>query len=252
LRFAALIVVALALTGCETTAERSAKLERAAKRFAAGRTLAPATSAFTRPSSVVRVLKASLVKSSEGAAAIVTLRNTSSLALRDLPIAIAVKDAAGRTVFQNDSTGVEAALASLPSLAPHATVTWVNDQVDVTGAAGAGAGAGAGGVDTVSARIGEAHARAKSLPALPVTGLHQIEDPTNGIGAAGRVTNASPIPQRSLVVFVLATRRGAAVAAGRALLPEAPAHSTRAFTVFFIGDPRGARLQASAAATPSG
>jgi len=86
--------------------------------------------------------------------------------------------------------------------------------------------------------------------APPVTGLHQIEDPTNGVGAAGTVANASPTAVASVVVFVLATRGRATVAAGRAVLPELPAHSTHAFSVFFIGDPRGARLRASAAAAP--
>jgi hypothetical protein len=176
--------------------------------------------------------------SSEGAAAVVTVRNTSSHALRDMPLAITVKDAAARTVFQNNATGLEAALASVASLAAHATLTWVDDQVPAGGAP-----------SIVSARIGEAKARARSLPALRVTGLHRIEDPTNGVGAAGTVTNDSPAPQRSLVVFVVATRGRATVAAGRAVLPEVAARSSQAFTVFFIGDPQGARLRASAPAT---
>ncbi|HEY4428626.1 MAG TPA: hypothetical protein VGN08_10515 [Solirubrobacteraceae bacterium] len=243
MRLGALVLVALALTGCETTAQKSAKLERAAKRLAAGRQATPAATAVTHPSSIVRVVRASLIRSSEGAAAIVTLRNASSKALTDLPIAITVKDAAGRTLFQNNATGLEAALVSVPSLAPHATVTWVDDQIP--------AGAGGPGAGTVIARVGESRARAKSIPRLPVTGLHLIEDPTNGIGASGVVTNGSATSQRSLVVFVLATRGGVIVAAGRAVVPEAPAHSARPFTVFFIGDPHGTRLQATAAVSPS-
>jgi hypothetical protein len=238
----ALAVVALALTGCETTAERSAKLERAATRQAAGRRAAPATTTFTSASKVVEVQHASLVRSSEGAAAIVTIHNTSSRALADLPIAITVRDASGRAVFENNASGLEAALASVPSLAPHATLTWVDDQVPIAGAP-----------RTISARVGEARTGgAGQPPTLTVTGLHEIEDPANGIGAAGAVTNSSPASSRGIVVFVLAAKGGAAVAAGRAVLPEAPAHSTRPFTAFFIGDPHGARLSAGVAATANG
>lgn len=102
---------------------------------------------------------------------------------------------------------------------------------------------------TVSARVGEARARARRVPALPVSGLHQIEDPANGVGASGTVTNDSAVAQRSLVVFVLASRGGTPVAAGRAVLPELAPRSSRGFTVFFIGDPGGAQLRASAPAT---
>jgi hypothetical protein len=60
------------------------------------------------------------------------------------------------------------------------------------------------------------------------------------------------VNQRNLVVFVIASHAGHAVAAGRAVLPELAAHSTRTFTAFFIGDPRGATLQAGAPATTLG
>jgi hypothetical protein len=235
---AAALLAALALTGCETTAEKSASLEHAAKQLAAHRRSAPSAIAFTRPSAVVKVLSATLVHSSEGTAAVITLRNTSARALRTMPIALTVKDASGRTLFQNNAAGLEAGLVSLSSLAPHTTLTWVDDQVPVNGAPAA-----------VSARVGEAQGRAANLPLITVTGLHQIEDPTNGIGAAGTVSNTSSTTQRNLVVFVLARRGAATAAAGRAVVPEIAAHSTQTFTAFLIGDQRGASLQASAPAT---
>jgi hypothetical protein len=66
------------------------------------------------------------------------------------------------------------------------------------------------------------------------------------------VTNASSTGQLNLVVFVVAVRGGRTVAAGRAVLTELAPHSTRTFTAFFIGDPRGATLRASAPATTLG
>ena len=116
-RAAALAVGALALagslSGCETTAEKSAQLERTAHRARPvehGLTIA-------RQSSDVRVLSATIVHGGEGSAAVVTLRNDSEHTLKDVPIAITVKDAHGSTVFQNNTPGLEAALTSLASLA---------------------------------------------------------------------------------------------------------------------------------------
>jgi hypothetical protein len=91
-----------------------------------------------------------------------------------------------------------------------------------------------------------------SLPRIVVESVHQIEDPSNGLGAAGTIVNRSRISQRSLVVFVIARRAGRIVAGGRAVLPDVAAGSSIPFQVFFIGDPRGAQLQASAPATTLG
>lgn len=236
------IALALALTGCETTAEKSAKLEAKAKREQA---LHPALTqkglSIARASTAVQVVSATVLHSSEGAAAVVTLRNVSSRALREVPIAITVKNAHGATLFQNDAPGLETALVSVPSLPPHGELTWVDDQVPPTGEPA-----------TVSALVGEAQTAPEKVPAINVEGVHQIEDPTNGVGAAGTVHNRSKVVQRSLVVFAVARRAGRIVAAGRAVLPEAPAGAATPFQVFFVGNPSGAHLETSAPPTVLG
>jgi hypothetical protein len=239
-RRAALALAALApvLAGCQTTAEKSAKLERAAR-------LHPVAVAqglsIARTSSRVKVTGTSLLHSSEGAVAIVELRNVSDRPLRSVPLAITVSDAHGATVYQNNAPGLEAALASVPSLAAHATFTWVDDQLP---ASTAGA--------RVTARVGEPPALPGTVPELRVSGVHLVEDPTNGIGAAGTVSNPSRLAQAKLVIFAIARRAGRIVAAGRAVLPELAAGSQLPFQVFFVGDPRGAQLEASAPATTAG
>jgi hypothetical protein len=132
-RRAALALVALALTGCETTAEKSARLERQAK-LAGNGSLAQKGLSITRASSVVSVVSTAVVHSSEGAVAVVTLRNSSAHALRTVPIAIAVTDPGGRTLFQNDAPGLQASLVSVASLPAHGVLTWVDDQVPANGA----------------------------------------------------------------------------------------------------------------------
>jgi hypothetical protein len=110
------LAAAIVLGGCETTAEKSAKLERAARHPK----LRQRGLSISRQSTQVRVLETAVLHSSEGAAATVRLQNRSGHALRAVPLAIAVEDASGRTVFQNDAPGLEAALVSVPSLAPQA------------------------------------------------------------------------------------------------------------------------------------
>jgi hypothetical protein len=227
---AAAVLLALALTGCETTAQKSAQLEKAAKH---GR-IAQAGLSIAKASADVTVRDAVLLHGAEGAAVVVTLRNSSARALQSVPIAITVKNAAGGTLFQNNAPGLEAALTSIASLGAHDEATWVDDQVPATGSPA-----------SVSAVVGEAPAARGSAPRLRVAGVHATEE-AGSAGAAGTVKNESQITQQSLVVYVLARRAGRVVAAGRAVLPEVAAGAAVPFQAFFTGVAKGAQLQASA------
>jgi len=237
---AALALAALALSGCETTAEESAKLERKAEREQAEHP-APAQKGLSiaRASAAVKVVNATLVRDSEGAAAAVTIRNVSPRALRSVPIAITVRDARGRTLFQNNAPGLEAALTSLALLPAHGEATWVDDQIPSSGEPA-----------SVSALVGVAPAASGQAPRIEVEGLRPSEE--SGAGAAGTVRNRSALTQRKLVVYVLASRAGKIVAAGRAVVPEVAPGASVGFQVFFVGSARGATLQASAPATTLG
>jgi hypothetical protein len=234
LRWATVVLAALALPGCETTAETSARLERAAKRA----TVVQNGLLITHPSRDVKVLETTVLRGSEGAAAVVVLQNLSSRAQRHVPIAITVKSTTGQTLFQNNAPGLEPALVSVASLPAHGELAWVDDQLPATGKPTA-----------VSAVLGQAPAATGALPQLEIRGAHPIEDPSRGIGTSAKVSNRSQVAQKSLVVFALARRGGRIVALGRALVPELAAHSSTQFQVFFVGDPRGARVQFSAPAT---
>jgi hypothetical protein len=233
----ALALAAAALTGCETTAEKSARLQRQAKRVV----LSEKGLSIERESREVRVLEASVVRGSEGAAAVVVVRNASAHPLRAVPIAITVKNARGQTLFQNNGPGLEGALVSIPSLAPHQTLAWVDDQIPPNGEP-----------TQVSARVGASPAATGRPPSLRIADARLGEDPSNGPVATGTLSNRSDVTQRNLVVFGLARRGGQIVAAGRGVLPELAAHGSSPLQVFFVGDPSGATLQLSAPATSFG
>jgi hypothetical protein len=230
-------MLAVSLSACETTAEKSAKFEQAAHHTR----LAEKGLTITEPSSDVRVLSATIVRGHEGNAAVITLHNTSSHALRAVPIAITVKDAHGATLFQNNTAGLEPALTSLGSLAAHGQgATWIDDQILTSGTPA-----------SVSATVGESPSVSGTLPRIEARSVHASEEGGTE-GAAGTVHNGSSVTQQNLVVYVLARRAGRVVAAGRAVLPEVGAGASLPFQAFLQGDPSGARLEASAPATTFG
>jgi hypothetical protein len=239
---AALVLAALALTACESNQERSAKLEQAAKRHSheVGRQQAVAQRALDikQLSTKIKVTSAAVVHTTQGAAAVLTLRNSSGVALRDVPIQINVLDAHGTSVFKNDSAGTSATLVSAALVPAHGVIIWIDDQVDASGGVPA----------SVVATVGEGTPTSGAVPQLQVHGAHLAEAGE----AEGSVANHSPVNQQELVVYAVARRGATVVAAGRALLPNAPAASSTPFQVYFVGDPSGAQIEYSAPATSAG
>jgi hypothetical protein len=226
-RLFALALVAVALAGCESTQEKSARLRSQAKHLR----LVSSGLEITRASTQVALLGTLAVTGSEGAAVAVTLRNRTARVLHDVPIEVTVSDAGGRVLYQNNAAGLEAALTSVPSLAPHQTLTWVDDQASATGAARA------------TARAGEAPSSGGALPALSISNVQRTEDPSSGEGASATLANRSTAALRNLVVYAIARRTGRIVAAGRAVVPEVAAGASAPVQVFFIGDAKGARVE---------
>ncbi|HEY7831070.1 MAG TPA: hypothetical protein VIC06_10955 [Solirubrobacteraceae bacterium] len=239
---AAFAVATLALSGCETNAQRSAKLEKAAReQRLAHPEAAQKGVAVTRENPQVKVVATYVVHDENGVAAVVALRNESSKTLHEAPIAITVNDGRGAVLYRNNAPGLDTTLVSVPLLRPHAATIWIDDQIQAAGVPA-----------KASALVGEAAAANGALPQLSISGVHTFADPSNGLGAEGTVSNRSQIPQQKLVVYVVGRRGGHIVAAGRAVLPEVGAKQHVPFQVFFIGSPKGTQLEASAPPTTLG
>ena len=238
MRWIAVVLAALLLCGCETTAEKSAKLEQAAKQRerASGQAgaLARRGVSVTRVSGKVRVVAGGVLRSDEGVAAVVTLHNSSATTLRDVPIEITVRDARGAAIYTNNVPGLAAALASVPLVPAHATTTWIDDQIQAAGIPA-----------SVSAKVGEGTAVTGAIPRLTIQGAHLFDDPTSGQGAEGEVVNHSAVGQEDLVVYAVARRRGKLVAAGRAVVPTAPGGASTRFQAYFVGNSAGTQLAVS-------
>jgi hypothetical protein len=229
------VVAATGLSACQSTADKSARIARDGKRAvqAAGRLQ------ITR-SAELRVARAVVVRGAGGSvAAAVEVRNRGAAAQRDVPILIDVRDATGASLYKNDTIGLQPALQRLASVRGRTTAWWVDDQVTVASAP-----------RTVRARVGAAP-RARAVPDVVLKDVHFDSDAT-GRFLTGTVVNPSPAILRDVPVFAVALKGRRVVAAGRALVPKLPAAGTRKqthFRLFFVGEPRGARVALTVAPT---
>lgn len=226
------LVLASCCGGCESTQEKSARLERSAKH----ERLALQGVSVGRQSPDVRVLATEVLHGTQASAVVVRLRDTSARAIAAAPIAITARSAAGRAVYRNNAPGEDPSLTKV-SLEPGREAVWIDDQVH-----------GETAPASASARVGEGSHPAGAPPKLSVEGLH-VSGEGSEASAEGSVKNESGKTQLNLVVFVLASKAGRTVAAGRAVLPEVLPGASDSFQVFFVGNPSGARLRASAPAT---
>ncbi len=222
----ALAGVALVVTGCESTQDKSAKI--AAELGPVAEEQGLKISARNRSVTVVSTV---LLSDANGGAVVVELHNDSGRDLAEVPLLIDVLDANGRSVYRNDIPGIEPALAAVPYIPAGGNATWVHDQVLASGKpAKVKATVGAGGVE-FSGRV----------PQVSVSEPKLEGDPYTGIDAGGEVVNESGEDIDRLLLYAVAREGGKIVAAGRgAIEPLKDKPKPVPYNIFFIGDPKGA------------
>jgi hypothetical protein len=228
-----LVLAALALAGCESNYARNERAAREGRRLVAagGKVKAGARNPD------VHVRRSVIVRGPGGGlAAVVELRNEGREAQAAVPLLIDVRDAKGASVYRNDLKGLQPALQQAALVPPRRSVWWVNDQL--LGVTSAG---------EVSAQVG----RGKLVRRVPRVALRGVELSDGTL--SGTVDNRSGTLQRNVAIFAVASRGDRIVAAGRALVAKAappPAKPAR-FSLLFVGDPAGARIQMTVAPSPS-
>lgn len=225
-QLAACTIAGLALAGCSTTQEKSRELASHASRAAVQHGLK-----VTRRNRDVEVLDTAVVHDRYGTAAVVELRSTARRPQSALPLAISVRDDAGRREFANDQPGLDPALTHVSMLKPGERVFWVHDQVR------------AEHPHEVVAKIGRPAGPApEDPPRLTVSGLKRDSDP-DGVVTRGVVTNDSRIEQLKVILYAVALAHGKVVAAGRAGIERIKPGARARFKVFWIGNPAGADVR---------
>jgi hypothetical protein len=229
------MLAAVALSACQTTQELSAERARTAKKLVNKKGLT-----VSRENPNIAVGTTAVLQDKNGIAAVVELRNTGHAAQAKLPVSIAVTDAAGKAVYRNDVAGLEDALVQMPLLTKGEDAFWVNNQITATGKPA-----------KVDAKVGAAKGKVPAhVPSFAISGVN-LQSDTDGVFAKGTIVNRSKVTQKRLTIFCVAHRGAKIVAAGRAILDTLPPAGGKPthFTVFFIGNPKGARLSFSAPPT---
>ena len=227
------LAAALLITGCESTQDKSARLEKTGGAATREKGLR-----ISKESSDVKVTGTAVIADANGAAAVVELRNTTERALARVPLAIDVTDGA-RSLFKNDEPGLEPSLVGVPTLPAGGSLAWVNDEILSEGKAKA-----------VKATVGADSGRAPAdLPRVEVGRPTLRRDPTSGLAAEGKIVNRSKVLQRELTLFAVARKGERIVAAGRGQVERLKAGKTARYQIFFIGNPRGARIEIAAPPT---
>jgi hypothetical protein len=216
------------LSGCESSQAKSARLEKeGAQQLAGERGLV-----VRKQNADVKAVATSVLSDENGTAVVVVLRNRAAQPVGHVPVAIDVQGAGGKSVYRNDLPGLDPSLVEATGIPAKGDLEWVNDQVTASGTP-----------KKVEATIGAERGTApRELPKLELTQPRLVEDRVTGIEAVGRVTNRSDVEQRRLVVSCVARKGERIVAAGRAIVNRLAPGKSASFHVFFIGDPRGARM----------
>ena len=230
----ALALALLAPTACESTQAKSAKLKAKGQKALNEKGLD-----VTKRNADVQVVAKKVLHDANGSAVVVVMRSRAAAPLRGVPVEIEVFDAKGKSIFKNDQPGVDKSLVGPSILPPREEFAWVHDQV-----------AASGTPESVKVTPGAAKGTVEGqLPEIEVSAPHLAGDVTSGIEATGTVRNASKVEQQDLVLYCVARRGADIVAAGRGGIPRLKVGQKRSYHVFFIGDPRGAKLSIEAPPT---
>jgi hypothetical protein len=213
---------ALLLGGCETTAQKSARLARENK----FKLSEQAGLDVKQASKQIVVVDEHIVSDDYGSAVVVELENRSEQPFVAVPVELSVADAHGDEIFRNDTPGLDRGLTHLASIESGDRAVWIYDQLS---------NVQRGAKPT--AKVGDGKpAKVKELPQFEISGTEIVHDP-DGIAINGKIGNRSEVAQRKLILYGIVRRGKKVVAAGTAQVEKlAPKRGAR-FQMFFIGDP---------------
>jgi hypothetical protein len=225
------VLAASTLTACESSQDKAKAIREQAIASA------PKPLVIPKPNKDVKVGDTALIHDENGDAVVVELTNETSKPLVNVPVLVDVKDGK-RSVYKNDTAGIDFALNHVALIKPHETFYWVNDQLTGQG-------------QTVKATVGQPEGKppAGPLPDFTVSEPRMGND-FSGVKVSGTVTDQSKLDQSHLILFAVARQGGHIVAAGRGQI-KALKHAAKPapYVIYFIGDPTGADVTIQAPPT---
>lgn len=155
-----------------------------------------------------------------------------------VPISVKLTDAAGKVVASNIAGGNDETLTHFPSLPPDSTAYYVDDQFP----------AGLGATGATVKLGGQLQQLSQALPSITVSGV-KVSDQAGLMQFTGTVTNTSKVTQPVLIVQAIARKGNTIVAAGTSVVRDLAPGAKASFLGFFIGSPKGAKVEVVAPAT---
>jgi hypothetical protein len=225
------VLAATTLTACTSSQDKARAIQEQAQ------AAAPKPLVIKRPNKDVKVTDTTLLHDQNGDAVVVEVKNESNKMLVNVPILLDIRDGK-KTVYKNDTAGLDFALNHIAVLKPGETFDWVNDQVTAQG-------------KTVKATIGDPEGKAPpgALPELDVSTPKAGHD-FSGPKVSGTVTDKSKLDQSHLILFAVARQGERIVAAGRGQIKALKIGARPApYVIYFIGNPVGADVTIQAPPT---
>jgi hypothetical protein len=226
------VLAGITLTACQSSQDKAREIQARAQ------AAAPKPLVISHPNKDVKVVNTALLHDQNGDAIVVELKNESNQMLVNVPILLDVRDAKGKSVYKNDTAGLDFALNHVAVIKPNETFFWVNDQIQGQG-------------KSAKVTVGQPEAKPPSgpLPELAVSPPRAGHD-FSGAKVSGTVTDKSKIDQDHLILFAVARSGGRIVAAGRGQIKALKVGARPAnYTIYFIGNPVGADVTIQAPPT---
>jgi len=233
----ALVTTVPVLAACESSQDKNARLKIAAAK-AQQDALKPVS--IGKPDKRIKVLKKEIINASDGRiAVVVTIKNTSSSSIRDVPIGLQVTGPKGGAPFYtNTIAGFGDDLNHLSLIRPGQTFEWINDQV--TG----------GKAAKVDVTVGKGVDITNPPPDPKLTNMNWWDDSVSGWTYKGRAVATSSIPQVRLIVYSTVRQGGKLVAAGRSAIERlaqgGKPQLVAVLPVTTVKDPRSGSVTATA------
>jgi len=217
------VLLAAFASGCESTQDKAARVQ---KENAAKQKIAAQPLTVAKIDRRIKISGITVLRGKDTNAVVVTVVNTSSKPIADIPIAVKVLSGAGKVVTTNTEPGTDHWLNHIPLVRPGQTFYWVNDQFEPLPSA-----------RKASVRIGSGVVVPKPYPDAKLIKTSIFEDPVSGAAFTGKAKGNAPVIQERLVVFSVGRQGGRIVSAGRGVLEKLLPNGGKpaGFTIFYVG-----------------
>jgi hypothetical protein len=211
----------VSLSGCSTTQDEAARLQLNSARIRVSQGHTTVRSA----GDAVRVTRVSLITSHGASAFVVSVRNSRSTAVSDLPISVGVRPRHGRRVYVNGHSSQELSYfdAHLPLIGAGQTLTWVYTTDRSL--------AGHGRAFALVGNRPSPAARPSSSP--PVIRTRVVS--RSGTALSVSVHNTTTVPQYQLALYAVGYAARRLVAAGQLTVAHLGSHKTQVLKLPVLG-----------------